>query len=244
MDGDERTDHGVGLPIAMFLPFLVGASLVVVRDAVGTPVVALALACTVVIGGRLAGRSGGVASAVMAALSFDFFHTVPYRSLKIASLDDVLVTLLLLVVGLAVGAITGASAELRAVAQRRYRATSAVTRVLGVAHDGPLDDVVLAVRAELVKLLTLDDCWLSAAPVDLPVLQPDGGWTPGSDVARDGPTLPRGGVAVPVVAYGNQLGSLVCEPHAGVGVPTVNRRVACALGEVLGLAMSARGAAA
>jgi hypothetical protein len=119
-----------------------------------------------------------------------------------------------------------------------------VTRVLAVAHEGPLDDVELAVRAELVKLLGLADCWLSTAAVDLPVLQPGGGWTPGSDVATAGPTLPRGGVVVPVVAYGRQLGSLVCEPRAGVGVPTVNRRVACALGEVLGLAVSARSAAA
>lgn len=244
MDADDRAGRGVGVPLAALVPLLVGAALVAVRDSVGTPVVALALACTVVLGGRMAGRAGGVAAAVMAALSFDFFHTLPYRSLKIASLDDVLVTLLLLVVGLVVGAITGASAEERAIAQRRYRATSAVTRVLAIAHDGPLDDVELAVRAELVKLLGLDDCWMSSAPVDLPVLQPDGGWTPDSEVVAAGSTLPRGGVVVPVVAYGRQLGSLVCRPRAGVGVPTVNRRVACALGEVLGLAVSARSATA
>ena len=100
-------------------------------------------------------------------------------------------------------------------------------------------------RAEIDdEIAGLDDCWMSAVPVDLPVLQPDGGWTPDSDVVAAGSTLPRGGVVVPVVAYGRQLGSLVCEPRAGVGVPTVNRRVACALGEVLGLALSARSATA
>ena len=38
-----------------------------------------------------------------AALSFNFFHTVPYLTLEIDSADDVETTLLLLAVGLAVG---------------------------------------------------------------------------------------------------------------------------------------------
>ncbi len=65
--------------------------------------VALVLVLVVVLAAIGGGREAGAVAAVSAALSFDFFHTVPYLTLQIDSGDDVETTLLLLGVGLAVG---------------------------------------------------------------------------------------------------------------------------------------------
>ena len=65
--------------------------------------VALVLVLVVVLAAVGGGRTAGAVAAVSAALSFNFFHTVPYLTLEIDSADDVETTLLLLAVGLAVG---------------------------------------------------------------------------------------------------------------------------------------------
>ena len=91
------------IPLAMLIPLGTAMALVPLRGHVSTDVIALLLALTVVAGGVLAGRAGGIAAALMAAVGFDFFFTQPYLSLKIADGNDILTTLVLLMVGLAVG---------------------------------------------------------------------------------------------------------------------------------------------
>ena len=73
------------------------------RDHLLNANVALVLVLVVVLAAVGGGRSAGAVAAVSAALSFNFFHTVPYLTLEIDSADDVETTLLLLAVGLAVG---------------------------------------------------------------------------------------------------------------------------------------------
>ena len=99
-----RRDPQLLLPLAMLLPLVVAMALVGVRGELAAEVVALVLALTVVAGGVMAGRAGGVAAALVAAVSFDFFFTEPYASLKIANGADVATTFLLVAVGLVVGA--------------------------------------------------------------------------------------------------------------------------------------------
>jgi K+-sensing histidine kinase KdpD len=236
-------ERSLGVTMAMLIPFAVGSAMVAVRGELASSVTALVLACTVILGARLGGRAGGVAAALMAAATFDFFHTKPYLSLKIADANDALVTVALLVAGVLVGGAAGTIAGNRNLMQRRYRATSAVTRVLAVAHGGSAEDVELAVRAELTELLGARACWFTSEPVDLPALNPEGTWQQGTEVASAGFTLPDAGVVVPVEAGGRRFGSLVCLPTPGFGVPTPNRRSAYAVGEVLALALGAQAAA-
>ena len=87
-----RRDPQLLLPLAMLLPLVVAMALVGVRGELAAEVVALVLALTVVAGGVMAGRAGGVAAALVAAVSFDFFFTEPYASLKIANGADVATT--------------------------------------------------------------------------------------------------------------------------------------------------------
>ena len=84
-------------------PIVVAAALVALRDHLLNANVALVLVLVVVLAAVGGGRSAGAVAAVSAALSFNFFHTVPYLTLEIDSADDVETTLLLLAVGLAVG---------------------------------------------------------------------------------------------------------------------------------------------
>src|SRR3954470_21911860 len=91
--------------VAVAVPLIVGMALVGVRGEIDSQITALVLVVTVVAGGQVGGRLGGLVSALMAATSFDFFHTEPYLSLKITNAKDIETTILLLIVGLAVGAL-------------------------------------------------------------------------------------------------------------------------------------------
>ena len=176
-------------------------------------IVVLVLALTVVMAGRFGGRAGGIAAALMAAATFDFFHTEPYLSLRIDKADDIGATFVLLAVGLVAGGLSARASRDRHIATDREVDADAVSRVLGVAGERPAADVEYAVRAELLTLLNLSDCWFTREPVALPALGPNGSLSTSHMVHRgDGFELPPDGVLMPVTARGERFGSLVCMP--------------------------------
>src|SRR5262249_62389092 len=78
------------------------------------------------------GRWGGATSAVVSALCFDFFFTRPYYSFTINSRDDIETTIVLLVVGLAVGELVVRARRHRQVASASRREGEQVRRVAAV----------------------------------------------------------------------------------------------------------------
>ena len=90
--------------------FAVASGMVALRGVLRPEVTAVALALVVAMAARAGGQAAGASAALMSALSFDFFHTEPYLSLKISDPSDLLVTVLLLALGLALGG--GRSREL------------------------------------------------------------------------------------------------------------------------------------
>ena len=92
---------GLGPMVAFF----VAALLVVGRDDIGTTNVALLIALVVVVAAT-ADRAAGVATALVASLAYNFFHTEPYRSLRINDGQDILTVVLLIVIGLVVSEIS------------------------------------------------------------------------------------------------------------------------------------------
>jgi hypothetical protein len=191
----SRVPPDLAATIAAHISLGVAAALTGVRSEVHPEVVAVALAVIVAVAGQLGGRASGVTAALVAAASFDFFHTRPYLSLKIEDVTDILVTVLLLAVGLVVGT--------------RPSDRACVARVLAVARTGKPSDVELAVRAELVSTLSLHECRF----------------------VRDG------GSGIPVEAYGETFGHLVCRPRI---IDRRARRLAEELGAILGLSLSTR----
>jgi hypothetical protein len=113
-------------------------------------------------------------------------------------------------------------------------------RVAGGASDQELIDLAMA---ELTDLLSLISCRfeLEATGPVLPVLERSGRIE--SKYRRVGPdgeiALPPLGVRLPVVGGGRQVGSIVLDPDANVGVTVEARLVAVALADQLGSALAA-----
>src|SRR5438094_707327 len=91
-----------GLGVAALGPLVVASLLVTVRDHMARSNAALVFVIVVVLAAALGGRWAGVTAAVISAMSYDFFLTRPYGSLKIDELEDIVATVLLLAVGLIV----------------------------------------------------------------------------------------------------------------------------------------------
>ena len=89
--------------IAVAGPPVVAAALLPLREATRSVNVALLLVLVVLFAAILGERRGGAIAALSAALSFDYFFTHPYYSLRLARGDDIETTVLLLVVGLVTG---------------------------------------------------------------------------------------------------------------------------------------------
>jgi hypothetical protein len=234
-------DRTIQLLISAFVPVVVGMALVGIRGEIDPQITALVLVVTVVVGAQIGGRVGGVLSALMAAIGFDFFHTKPYLSLKITNARDIETTLLLLVVGLAVGALADRLQLERRFGREGTNSSSALGRVLEVAANGCAEDVELSLRAELLDLLSLRDCWFTSESVTLKTID-RGGTVRGigpSSLGGDFP-LPLEGVALPVTWNDRCFGFVAAIPEPGVVVMAANRRAAFAMAEVLGLALAAQ----
>jgi hypothetical protein len=158
-----------------------------------------------------------------AALSFDFFFTQPYNSLKINNAADIETTILLLVVGLIIGEIAVRADRIRFAVAGNRRDLSRLHRVARLAADGEnVDDMISAVSAELTATLGLHDCIYERPPFhgDYPTLKPTGALT-GHGLryfTHDGYELPREGVELPLVVHDQTVGRFVLLPTAGLGV--------------------------
>lgn len=238
----RRYEDELAIPFAGLAALAVSGVLVGVRGEIRPEVTAVTLAAVVALGGRLGGRRAGVVGAVVAALSFDFMHTRPYLSLKIDDLSDALLTLVLLGVGLVVGGLAATSTrQQRRLAEHQPTDRACLGRVLDVSRSGTRTDVELAIRAELIGLLHLEDCFFVAGEVTIPVLTSTGAiaGAPIIHYTHDGFELPRSGVAIRVAAYGTTDGYLVCIPTPGVAAPLRDRILAAELADVLALSMRA-----
>jgi len=240
-----------GAPIGLALGGLgalgAAAALVGVRGEVSNANVALVLVAFVLLGALVGGRVAGAGSAVLAAMSFDFFHTLPYNSLKMSDGDDIQTTLILLGIGIVVG-------EMGAWARRGRRAMRddqleirRIHRVAEMAARGDsLEDVTLAVTAEISAALTLTDCWFdtSARADVLPQLQRGGRIVGGKHTyAKGGIELPAEGVELAVLGRGKELGHFVLVPTPAAVVSLERRIVAVALADQLGQVLASEGVA-
>lgn len=240
---DKETRTLVGTAVGALGSVVVAALLVSVRGDVRSVNVALVLVLFVLLGATIGGRAAGVASAVVAALSFDFFHTVPYNSLKIANSDDLQTTVLLLIVGVAVGAVAARSDRFRAATTDRRDDLARVHRIAHSAAAGEqIEDLVAAVRAELADTLRLQVCIFERPPFVAPLPQMGAGGKinggPHHRYTHEGFELPREGVELLVVASGQTFGRFILVPTPGAGVSVERRLVAVTLADQLGLAIS------
>jgi hypothetical protein len=236
-------DSPAGAAIGAGVTIMAALALVPLRDVVDNANIALALVLIIVLCGFFGGRWAGAGAAIGAALAFDFFHTQPYLELRIKSSDDVVTTLLLLAIGLVVGQVAVLAHKRKRVAIDRHTDVERVWRVAELAARGAdPDDIISAVRAELLSLLRLTDCTFRTDGLPgVPVMEAQG-TIPNTDLRYNdgGFELPRGGVALPVHLGDRSFGHLVCTPLPDVGVSSDQRHVAIVLADQLALALAAR----
>lgn len=210
-----------------------------VRSQVGSTNVALVLTC-VVVAASMAGRLPGVVTALTAALSYNFFHTAPYKSLRINDAKDLVTVLLLVAIGLITSEISARRRQLKTSTsrhvegQRMLEATAAL-----VAADKPLVEVWAAIKSQIVHDLRIADCRFQVGPPSVAhVLTHTGSLSaPQMRMTPDGFELPAGGVAVPVTFGTTTFGQiiLVAKPDSGTSIE--ERRVAVALADHLAIAL-------
>jgi K+-sensing histidine kinase KdpD len=93
---EEIDGEGVAWAAAGFVAsLLIGVVIEPFRDTVGLENVALGYLLVVVVAAAIGGRAAGLISALSAALSYDFFLTTPYHSLRIDSVAQVITVALL-----------------------------------------------------------------------------------------------------------------------------------------------------
>jgi hypothetical protein len=235
----------VAYAIGGLLPIVVAAVMVGVRGEVDTTNVALVLVLIVVGTAAFGGRGPAALSAVITALSYEFFFTRPFESLRISSADDLETTLILLAIGLAVGQLAVHAQHHRRDARRGQDEITAMRHMAElVAAGASSDNLTDTAVTELTRVLSLLACRfeVTATGPPLPVLERSGRIESHyRRVGIDGElALPPLGVRLPVVGDGHQVGSLVLDPDPNVGVTLEARVVAVALADQLGAALAAR----
>ncbi|QXC59798.1 DUF4118 domain-containing protein [Aquihabitans sp. G128] len=241
-------DRGVmGLSVGVLGSIGVAGLLTSFRGEIDQTNVALALVLVVVVAAYTGGRAAGSLSGVVAAVSFDFFHTQPYRSLAIKSADDVWTTLLLVAVGLAVGQIATSRRVAKVAERAGTEEVAGIHRVTELSAGGAAGpEVVAAVEAEVAAVLRLRRCTFTTDPVDASLARMEpGGRVGGAPYVFQGDAfvLPADGVVIEVRHGERLLGSLVATPPSEPeGIDRDRRRTAVALADVLGLALAVAGA--
>jgi hypothetical protein len=94
---------------ALFVSILAGVALSTARDAIGLENITIIYMAVVAIAAIAGGTSGGLLAALGASLSYNFFFTTPYRTLRIDSFEQVATVALLFVAGALISFATNAT---------------------------------------------------------------------------------------------------------------------------------------
>lgn len=232
---------GVGIvfaPAAM----LAAAALVPARATLGGANVALILVLFVVAAAAVAGRLAGAVTALCAAVSFNFFHTRPYNTLRVNDTKDVLTIILIVVVGIAVGALGVARNRQSDTRRSHLRSMHLMEDVTAMVNLGrSADEVWPVARQGLIELLGLHDAVLEvpASDDDLPAVEHDGRVDTLHKVfVRDGFAFPPSGIGLPLCADSVPFGRIVLHGDPQHGITREQRRAAVAIADAFALSLT------
>src|SRR3954453_4101910 len=114
-------DPRLGVAVGVAAVALVVVALVPLRGDLTLAGPALALVLPVVAGGLVGGRTGALATAVVATVAFNLAFIPPFWTLQIEVADDVVALAVFGLVGLAVGSVVAGEAARRRAAEDRAR---------------------------------------------------------------------------------------------------------------------------
>jgi K+-sensing histidine kinase KdpD len=228
---------------ALLAPIMVAAALIPWRSSLDTADGALILVVVIVAVASSGCRGAAALSAVSSALSFDYFLTRPYSSLRIERHADLVTEILLLVVGLAVGELAARGRSHRQAAfvgRSHMKMLHSITELTASGQEPS----VLEARAvtELEQLLSLRSCRFTRERSHGSVAQvkPDGSVVVGvKPWATTEMGLPTRRVDLPVRGGGWLFGHFELEPTPGRPVPAEALVVAVAVADQVGAALAA-----
>jgi K+-sensing histidine kinase KdpD len=228
---------------AILAPIAVATALIPWRARLDTSDNALILVVVIVAVASTGRRTAALVAALVSALSFDFFLTRPYYSLRITREQDLITEILLLVVGVAVGELAARGRRHRDAAWQGRRDVAALHGLTELAASGrDPREVASAAEGELRHLLFLRDCDFTLhEPTDVTArLTPDGTVKVGEELwPTDRIGLPSRSVDLPVRSGGWLVGHFVLTPTPGRPVARDRLLVAVALADQVGAAMAA-----
>lgn len=176
----------------------------------------------------------GVSTSIAAALSLNYFHTEPYRTLRITDRRDVYSVVLLGTLGLAVSAVTAVRVRRGVTTLRHAEARDAGVALNALlADDRPARDVWAAAIDAAANDLAVVTARVTSRTADgLPVI--------GRSMADvDDPTLvlPAVGAVLPLQQRHAAGGWLVVTPRPGLAPLTVDRRAVLLFADAVELAL-------
>lgn len=236
----EPRAAGATRAIGGILPIAVASLLVLARGSLKPADLVLVLVLVVVGVAAFGDRVAAILAAVSAAASFDFFLTKPYGSLRVSSAQDIETTLILLVIGLAVGQIAIVGRTRRSEGQRAREELARFELVARSIADEP-NSVTLVdlIEREIASTMSLATCHFTLVRPQLPELRNDGSVETSTHTFADGEfALPEHGVALAVVGLGQVVGWLELIPESTTGISLDSRKVAVALSQQLGAVLA------
>jgi Domain of unknown function (DUF4118) len=204
-------------------------------DGAGVTLANVALVMAVVtVGFAVVDWAAGVSTSILAALSLNYFHTEPYRTLRITDRRDVYSVLLLGALGLAVSAVTAARVRYGVTVLRRADARHAGDELaVLLADDRPAPEVWSAAITAAANDLGMVSARVTGKnPGGLPII--------GRRLAEsDDPTLtlPVVGAVLPLQHRHPEGRWLIVTPRAGMAPLTVDRRAVLAFADAIELAL-------
>ena len=228
---------------AILAPIATAVALIPWRTGLDTADSALLLVVVIVAVASTGRRMAALLSALVAALSFDFFLTRPFYSFRITRHQDLITELLLLVVGMAVGELAARGRGHRreaADSQETVALLHSVTELVATGQEP--NDVIRAASAELHQLLALRDCSFTRRDPGGAVarITPRGELTVAGQVwATEDLGLPTSRVDLPVRAKGWLLGHFVLAPTRGRPVTAQHLLAAVAIADLVGAVLFA-----
>lgn len=189
-------------------------------------------------------RAAAALCALLSAVSFDFFLTVPYQSFRISSDRDVITEILFVVVGLLVGELaTRGQRHRRAAVEGRDELSRLHHMAARIADGEEPDFVLMAVAAELRDLLSLQDCrFVREPPSERGArIDPDGTVRLNPLQWPTSAGLPTRRVELPVRGGGRNVGTFILTPTPSLPISQERCLVAVALADQLGSMLSGLG---
>ncbi len=231
---------------AAVAPLLCCAVLAVFRDGITTATAALVLVIVVVAAAATGDRLAGIVAALSAGVWFDVFLTEPYLTLAIKDPNNIEVTVLLVLVGLAVTEIALWGRRQQARGSRRAGYLDGVfgtSKIIAVREMSPTE-LINHVASQIAEVLNIDDCRFvrggGPRPQDV-AIDHDGFVTRAGrrvNIDRDG--LPTDQQIALAVAHGGVVhGQFVLTAATRVARPSVEQlEVAVLLADQVGAALT------